>query len=649
MPLEHTLDPAPGGSPDRKAALVDALRRRILTMQIAPGGVLDEVALSEEFGLSRPPVRELMRQMAGEGYIELEANRPARVAAMNHNALRDFFRVAPMIYIATTKLAAETASVGDVESLRAIQRQFRQAAADADVDGRIFSNNAFHLQIGRIARNAYLMPSLTRLLIDHARIGRTFFRNDPAAREQLDVAADQHDAIIEAIARRDPEEAARLVGAHLDLSRRKHGGLCGAPRLGHAVRHRLTCHQLPLTGATMTDLLTTDDYKKIAGELKLPTELVIGGEKVAAKSGRTFETVNPATGTAIGRLPAAGQEDVDAAVAAARAALDGWSKTHPCDRKAVLLRLVAVIEENIVELAVLESIDSGKTIYDCQTVDLPETVKCLRWHAEAIDKIYDQVAPVSSDHVALVVREPVGVVGLVLPWNFPLLMLAWKIGPALAADCTLVVKPAEETSLSTLRVAGLAAEAGLPAGVLNVVTGTGPEVGEPIGRHPGIDAVSFTGSTETGRRFLRYSADSNLKEVVLEMGGKNPAIVLDDAEDLGTVAAHVAAGAYWNMGENCSAISRLIAQRGIKEALVGKLKAALGEWTVGDPLDPASRVGPLVWPSISARSAPSSATARRCSTAARPPTGATCIRRSSSSTATTPVPRGKRFSGRSAR
>jgi gamma-glutamyl-gamma-aminobutyraldehyde dehydrogenase len=173
-------------------------------------------------------------------------------------------------------------------------------------------------------------------------------------------------------------------------------------------------------------------------------------------------------------------------------------------------------------------------------------------------------------------------------------MLAWKIGPALAAGCTLVVKPAEETSLTALRVAELALEAGIPAGVLNVVTGTGPEVGEPIGRHPGIDAVSFTGSTETGRRFLRFSADTNLKEVVLEMGGKNPCIVMDDAEDLEAVAAHVVNGAYWNMGENCSAISRLIVHRGVKDALVEKLVAALDEWPVGDPLDPANRVGPLV-------------------------------------------------------
>jgi gamma-glutamyl-gamma-aminobutyraldehyde dehydrogenase len=187
-----------------------------------------------------------------------------------------------------------------------------------------------------------------------------------------------------------------------------------------------------------------------------------------------------------------------------------------------------------------------------------------------------------------------GVVGLVLPWNFPLLMLAWKIGPALAAGCSVIVKPAEETSLTALRVAELAMEAGVPPGVLNVVPGTGPEVGEPLGRHMDVDAVSFTGSTETGRRFLSYAAESNLKEVTLEMGGKNPAIVLDDAENLDRVAAHVANGAFWNMGENCSASARLIVQAGVKDALLERLAAHAREWPVGDPLDPETRIGVLV-------------------------------------------------------
>ena len=205
--------------PDRKAALAEALRRRILTMRMAPGAVLDEAALSEEFGLSKPPVRELLRQMAGEGYVELEANRPARVASMSYQSLRGYYLVAPMIYVATTMLAAERATKAEVGSLEAIQRGFRRAAASGDVDERVMANNAFHLRIGTIAGNEYLLPSLRRLLIDHGRVGRTFFRSDPAAAGPLAVAADHHDRMIEAIARHDPEAAAAVVRAHFELSR----------------------------------------------------------------------------------------------------------------------------------------------------------------------------------------------------------------------------------------------------------------------------------------------------------------------------------------------------------------------------------------------------------------------------------------------
>ncbi|PRD37119.1 UNVERIFIED_CONTAM: puuC [Trichonephila clavipes] len=346
----------------------------------------------------------------------------------------------------------------------------------------------------------------------------------------------------------------------------------------------------------MTDLLTHEEYKAIAASLDLPQNAWIDGAYRPAISGKTFETVNPATGTPLGRVAACGVEDVNFAVTKAREAFeDGrWSRLHPGARKQVLVRLAKLMERNARELAVLESLDSGKTILDCESVDIPESIHVIRWHGELIDKIYDQVAPASNDHLALVVREPVGVVGLVLPWNFPLLMLAWKIGPALAAGCSVVVKPAAETSLSALRLAELAAEAGVPRGVLNVVTGGGAEAGEPLGRHPDVDMVSFTGSTATGRYFLHYSADSNLKEVVLELGGKNPCIVLDDAEDLDAVAAHVVNGAFWNMGQNCSAASRLIVQRGIKDRLIEKIRAHAREWIVGDPLNPEVRVGALV-------------------------------------------------------
>ena len=346
----------------------------------------------------------------------------------------------------------------------------------------------------------------------------------------------------------------------------------------------------------MSNLLTRAEYEAIARNLTLPTNAFIDGGYRPAASGKTFDTVNPATGVKLGEIAACDSADVNFAVSKAREAFDDgrWSKMHPSERKDIMIRLCKLMTRNANELAVMESLDSGKTIYDCVTVDIPETIHCIKWHAELIDKIYDQVAPSSDNHIALVVREPVGVVGLVLPWNFPLLMLAWKIGPALASGCSVVVKPAAETSLTALRLAELASEAGIPAGVLNIVTGSGVDVGEPLGRHADIDMVSFTGSTVTGRRFLGYSAETNLKEVVLEMGGKNPCIVMDDAENLDAVAAHVVNGAFWNMGENCSAASRLIVHKDIKEALLDKIKAHAKEWNVGDPLDPSVRVGALV-------------------------------------------------------
>jgi gamma-glutamyl-gamma-aminobutyraldehyde dehydrogenase len=346
----------------------------------------------------------------------------------------------------------------------------------------------------------------------------------------------------------------------------------------------------------MSELLTTEEYKAIAAGLTPPTQAFIDGSFRPAASGKTFVSTNPATGEKIADIAACDASDVDFAVEKARDAFeDGrWSRLHPGERKDVLIKLTKLIKRNARELAVLESIDSGKTIYDCETVDVPETIHCLKWHAELIDKIYDQVAPASDNHIAMVVREPVGVVGLVLPWNFPLLMLAWKIGPALAAGCSVIVKPAQETTLTALRIAELAYEAGVPAGVFNVVPGGGKDVGEPLGRHMDVDAVSFTGSTATGRRFLQYASESNLKEVTLEMGGKNPAVVLNDAENLDRVAAHIVNGAFWNMGENCSAASRLIVQSGIKDELLSRIVAHAREWPMGDPLNPLNRVGALV-------------------------------------------------------
>jgi gamma-glutamyl-gamma-aminobutyraldehyde dehydrogenase len=255
---------------------------------------------------------------------------------------------------------------------------------------------------------------------------------------------------------------------------------------------------------------------------------------------------------------------------------------------------VKLIKRNRHELAVLESLDSGKPIRDCATIDLPETLHCLAWYAEASDKCYDQISPSGDDAMGLIVREPAGVVACVLPWNFPMLMLAWKAGPALAAGNSVIIKPAEETSMTALRLAELAAEAGIPAGVFNVVPGLGEQAGQAIGLHPDIEVVSFTGSTEVGRRFLEYSAKSNLKRVVLECGGKNPAVVLRDAESMDSVAEHVVRAVFWNMGENCTSNSRLIVHKDRKEDLVVRILDKVRDWRTGDPLEPENALGALI-------------------------------------------------------
>jgi gamma-glutamyl-gamma-aminobutyraldehyde dehydrogenase len=328
----------------------------------------------------------------------------------------------------------------------------------------------------------------------------------------------------------------------------------------------------------------------------LRTDAFIDGQFHEAASGERFVTENPATGQPIATIAAGDAADIDAAVRAARRAFDDgrWSRRSPADRKAVLLRFADLLEANLEELALLDSLEAGKPITDCREVDVPDTVRTFRWFAEAIDKIFDSVAPTGPEALGLIVREPVGVVGAVLPWNFPLLMAAWKAAPALAAGNSMVIKPAELTSLSTLRLAELAAEAGLPEGVLNVVPGLGETAGQALGRHMGVDMVSFTGSTEVGRYFLKYAAESNLKQITLECGGKSPQVILADPPDLDIVAEQVLVAGLMNMGENCSCGSRLIVHRSVRDALVERLVDQSAAWTVGDPQDPATRLGPMI-------------------------------------------------------
>jgi gamma-glutamyl-gamma-aminobutyraldehyde dehydrogenase len=340
----------------------------------------------------------------------------------------------------------------------------------------------------------------------------------------------------------------------------------------------------------------SDVHRDAAASLDLRTQAFVDGRFVDALEGRTYETEDPSTGQPIADIAECDARDVDRAVAAARAVADQgtWARMAPADRRRILTRFADLIDAHTDELALTESLDAGKPLSDTKALDIPDTAACIRWHGEAIDKIYDQVAPTDHGVVGLVVREPVGVVGAIIPWNYPAQMAAWKLGPILATGNSVVIKPASQTPLSLLRMAELGSEAGLPDGVLNVIPGPGSVVGEAIGRHPGIDAVAFTGSTEVGRQFLHWSAETNLKRVVLELGGKSPQIVMPDAGDLGPVAEQVANAIFWNMGENCSAGSRLVVHRDIHDALIERLLAVTERWVIGDPLAPTTRVGPLI-------------------------------------------------------
>ena len=346
----------------------------------------------------------------------------------------------------------------------------------------------------------------------------------------------------------------------------------------------------------MSSLLSKNDYIDIAAKIQFPTDPFINGMFQKSKARRVMDSINPATGSVITNISACDDSDVNYAVKVSRDAFNSgeWANKHPSDRKAVLLKLAQLIEENKTELAVLESLESGKPISECELTDLPETIVTIQWHAEAIDKMYDQISPANVDAVGLITREPLGVVGCVLPWNFPLMMLAWKIAPALAGGNSVIVKPAEQTSMTALRVAELATEAGIPPGVLNVLPGEGPDVGEPMGRHLDIDAISFTGSTEVGRLFLEFSGQSNLKKIILECGGKNPAVVLSDANNLDGVAEHIVFAALWNMGQNCTANSRLIVHKSLKDTLLEKVREKMKDWHTGDPLDPDNQLGAII-------------------------------------------------------
>ncbi|WP_273839743.1 MULTISPECIES: aldehyde dehydrogenase [Providencia] len=308
-----------------------------------------------------------------------------------------------------------------------------------------------------------------------------------------------------------------------------------------------------------------------------------------------LENRTPIDNSLIGYIADGEAQDIDAAVKVARDAFKRgeWSTLSPQERKEIMLKWADLISEHSEELAALDCIDAGKPITECINTDMPATVETFYWYAEAIDKLFGKIAPTSQQELGLIVREPIGVVGAVLPWNFPAQMFAWKVAPALAIGNSVIVKPAELTSLSAYRMVELAYEAGVPKGALSLVCGLGEKVGEALGRHPDVDVVSFTGSTEVGRLFLKYSAESNLKEIVLECGGKSPQVVFEDA-NLDAAVPHIMAAAFWNMSENCSCGSRLIVHENIKQALLDKLAVAAKEWKVGDPRQSDVSIGPMV-------------------------------------------------------
>ena len=330
--------------------------------------------------------------------------------------------------------------------------------------------------------------------------------------------------------------------------------------------------------------------------LEFRTQAFIDGRYVDAASGATFDSINPATGKLLARVASGDEEDINRAVTAARTAFrrGAWVSLRPAKRKKILLQFADLISKHAEELALLETLDMGKPITNSFRGDVPGAAACVRWYAEALDKVYDEVAPTGPGALALITREPLGVIGAIVPWNYPLLMAAWKFAPILATGNSLVLKPSEKSPLTALRVAQLAVEAGIPPGVFNVVPGLGQTAGKALALHMDVDCIAFTGSTGTGKQVMQYAGQSNLKRVSLECGGKSPNIVLGDCPDLDKAATAAAHAIFDNQGEVCSAGSRLLLQESIKDAVLEKVQALARSMQPGDPLDADTQMGAIV-------------------------------------------------------
>jgi len=338
------------------------------------------------------------------------------------------------------------------------------------------------------------------------------------------------------------------------------------------------------------------DWLARAAALRIDGRMLIDGQRREAASGQTFACTSPINGRVLGAVARGAQADVDAAVSSARKAFDDgrWAGKAPAVRKRILLRFADKILAARDELALLETLDMGKPIQHALAVDVPSTARCIAWYAEAVDKVYDEIAPTGRHALALITREPMGVIGAIVPWNYPMIMAAWKLGPALAAGNSVVLKPSEKSPLTALRLAELAVEAGVPPGVFNVVPGLGTEAGEALALHMDVDAIGFTGSTRTGRRMLDYAGRSNLKRVYNELGGKSAFVVFEDFADVERAAKTVAGSMFFNQGESCNAPSRVLVHESIADGFVRTVAAEAAQYQPADPLDPATVMGALV-------------------------------------------------------
>ena len=341
---------------------------------------------------------------------------------------------------------------------------------------------------------------------------------------------------------------------------------------------------------------TTEIWQERANNIKVNGNIFIDGKSSPAASGKTFEDYSPTLNKVICEIASGDQIDIDRAVASAKKAFDSgvWSEMNPRDKKAIMLKWAELLNDHRDELALLETLDVGKPISDSLAVDTRNSARVIQWYAETIDKTYDEIAPAPRNSLAMITREPLGVIGAIVPWNYPMSITSWKLGPALAMGNSIVVKPAENSSLTAIRMAELAIEAGLPEGVFNVVPGLGAEAGSALAKHMDVAKIAFTGSGPTGRKMLQYAADSNMKQVSLELGGKSPQVVLADCKNLKLAAETIGWAIYYNAGQTCNASSRVIVETSVKEELFSHLKDFAQNFIVGNPLDPNTQMGPIV-------------------------------------------------------